>query len=824
VRLVSWLLCSLLPACGHDGSLGAVVAAAAQSATAPGAAAGEALAAVQQGRCLRCHEASGGEALALSPLPAVPLLQAPAFRAGPALAEFLRRHHGGGDSEALAAFVRAVAPAAALADAAIAPGAVDRGAEAWRHLACTACHGDGIDGLAARTDHAHVAAFLTAPAARRPDLAHDFALDQDEASALAAFLLRAQLRDDGAATAARQGLAFECFELQIKTKALPDLTGRTPARSGTTPTVDIGVRTRDDHFALRFTGQLLVPRSGEWTFTCGSDDCSWLWIDDRMVVRNEALAPHRRKSGTVQLDAGAHALRVVYTEAAGDQSLEVLWAGPDQPEAPLPAAALATRAVAFAAPAAGGGDASAAVVGAGRAAYAQHRCGACHDLPDAPAPLSASKRWALLGGDGSGGQCPECKDGAALAQRARSAVQVPLPPAVELAAALERNGCLHCHSRDGRGGMAPAARAQLAEVEDLGDEGRSPPDLTRVGHRLRTAWLERALRGDVHARPYVRARMPHLPPDLAARFVRLFVALDGQPGDDDEPPFSSAAVERGRALAGSTGRNCVTCHSFAERRAMGPQGMDLAVQHQRLRPAWFRDWLLHPTTLRPGTRMPAAWFRGDEQDRADADALRVWSSLGRDAPVPAGLRRDGDALVLDPVDRPILHGAFLRGLSPRCLCVGSPLRGHYAYDVEHARLAWLWRGAFVDAAGTWTGRAGQLLSPLGGDQVVLDDLPFVDVEAAGAHAAERRCTGQLRTDDGYPVFLLRVGGATLEDEPRPQLRADGVELVRTLRCTHGRVRVPLQPQSGRAQLFVGDAPAVPCELREGESVAVVYRW
>ncbi len=815
---VTFLLLLLLPACDRTTRAPAVTAGAMPP---PSTVAGSALAAARLGRCTVCHAADGAVALALTPATKVPLDGAVGWRGGDTLVPFLHVHHGGDDAAALAAFLAASAPSTAFAMAAIAPGAITAGERQFAEFACTACHpGSGIAGLAQRTDYAHLVACLREPAARRPDLLHDFALDAGVAHTLAAYLLREQQRGD--ASPAPMGLVCECFELPIDSAALPDLDARSPVRTSTVERIDVAMRSRDDQFALRFHGQLLVPTAGRWTFTCGSDDCSWLWIDDQLLVTNAALAPHRRRSATVDLTAGAHALRVVYTEAAGEQSLEVLWHGPNQPEQAIPATALSTTSVELVPPAMPApGDA--AVAARGRVAYGLRGCNRCHDCAGAPDVQMPIARWEQVAA-GKGGACAGSDDAAAIARAAVAALDLAARPDVELAAALAQHRCLACHRRDSRGGLAAAAASALVEVEDLGQEGRVPPDLTRVGHRLRAEWLERTLRGEVRARPYVHARMPRIPPQLAATFVRLFGALDLEPGDDNEPTFSASAVEQGRQLAGSTGKNCITCHTFAGRRALGPQGMDLAIQHDRLRPRWFREWLLQPTTLRPGTRMPALWWRGDAADRSEVDALRVFAALATAAPVPPGCPSDR-GLVLDPIERPVLHGAFLRGLSARCLCVGSPLRGHYAYDLEHARLAWLWRGAFLDARGTWEGRAGQLLRPLGDAAVVLDPLEYFDLDAgAGMRVLERRVQGQRRTADGYPVIVLQIGDAVCEDEARPRLAAGGVEIARTLRCVRGAVHVELAKTSGAAHLFVDDAPAAPVDLRAGAAVTIVYRW
>lgn len=764
--------------------------------------------AVDRSGCARCHE-----------LPAAPALPLVAAR-GPALAQaagwwrdglsgFLAQHHGGTAAADLAAWVIAQSPRTDAGAATPASAAAEaRGAALFGELACVTCHGDGgLDGLAARTDHRHVAAFLREPAGHRPGLAHDFQLAVDEADALASWLLRGQR---SATTAPVPGFAYEYFERTIADAGLPKLDGEEPTARGLTVGLDVGVATRKNHFALRFRATIDVPQSGEWTFTVGSDDSSWLWIDGRLLVRNEALAPYRRKSGTVQLAAGPHELVVVYTEAAGEERLDVLWQGPGVPEQPLPASVATVQSAALVAPPmppVPGADA----VARGRVAARERRCDACHDVADAefaalPAPPPA-RPFAALGG----GECPHAENAGPLATQRKSLTNWQPTAVDELHLAMAADGCLACHQRAGEGGLSPAAKQGLVEREDLGDEGRLPPALDRVGQRLKRSWIERLLAGAVRARPYLSVRMPKLSAERAAWYAaRLQVADQGQ--DGVEPPFTAAAALHGAQLAGLGGRNCVTCHTFAGRRALGPQGMDLAIQHERLTPAWFTDWLLAPQRHRPGTRMLAAWTNDGPEARAEIAALRAWSSLGAGAPLPTGLDR-ADGLRLTPSERPLLHGAFLRGLSARCIAVGTPLRAHYAFDVENGRLAWLWRGDFVDASGTWVGRAGQLLEPLGDDRRTL-----VDFAVAGT----RRTVGRRDDGNGYPIFVVAVDGARYEDVTVPELRAGGAVFVRTLRCTQGEVEFDFAPQRQGDVTVVGPADRV--RLAAGQQFEVMYSW
>ncbi len=774
---------------------------------------------VARSGCGRCHALPDDTAERLLPIHGPALAEAAGFHAADGGEAFLRRHHGGDAATDLAAWVRSFGTSTPLAAAVVVPADIDRGERLFRELACQACHAPtALEALAARTDHLHIATFLADPANHRPGVVHDFRLAREEASALAAWLLRSQ--DSSAATAEVPGFAWECFEVHIDDAGPPDLTGVPVAARGTAPRIEASVGTREDHFALRFQATLNVPATGEWTFTCGSDDSSWLWIDDRIVVENEGLAPHHKKHATLHLDAGLHTLRVLYTEAEGGQSLEVLWQGPGVSEQAIPADRATATSRALVPPQSLPAPDPAAVQ-RGRARARELRCDACHAILDpewlAPPPLPA-RAFSALGA----GSCPNAPGAAAIHAAASAGMAKPHDASASLTTALLRDGCLSCHIRDGRGGLRPAVRQGLTTVEDLGDEGRLPPDLTAVGRRLRPAWIEKVLREGHSVRPYLRVRMPRVPAERAAAYAAWFAAVDGPVGDD-EPPFSVEAVQLGRQLAGTGGRNCVTCHPFDGRKALGPQGMDLAFQHERLRPAWFREWLLHPTTLRPGTRMPALWWQGDDADRREIDALRTWLSLGVGAPLPAGLVVAPRALLLEPADRPVLHGAFLQGLSARCVAVGSPLRTHYAYDVEHARLAWLWRGAFLDAEGTWSGRAGKLLVPKGQDWVVLEELGVSnEPDPPSGDSGYRAVLGRRLDADGYPIWRVLVGGAEFEDHVRPRLAVGGSEVVRTLHVKKGTLKIDIASMSGKARLEV--TPANVRELEPGQSLEIVYRW
>lgn len=767
--------------------------------------------AVARAGCVRCHASAGPDA------------ERHALARGPALADavrwradggqaFLQRHHGGDDAPALAAWLAALGQDAAPAGPAAHPASGEaRGEQLIRQLACGACHAPtAFDDLPQRTDFTRLAGYLADPSGRHPELVHP-PLAAAEAGDVAAWLLRGQ-RVDGTP---QQGFGWSAWELDVVDASLPDVAGKAPVATGVAAAIDAAVAPRRDDYVLRFEARLDVPQTGEWTFVTGSDDSSWLWLDGQQIVTNEALAPHRRREGSVTLTAGPHELVVMHTQGHGGASLEALWRGPGVDElTPIPAARATTIGSALIPPAAPR-PATPELVAQGRAAARARRCDSCHAIAepafDALPPPPAAKAWTAL----RAGECPQTPVGASLFAVAQQAAARPLDDAQRLATALLQDGCLSCHSRDGQGGVPPAVRAHLVEVEDIGDEGRIPPDLTAVGKRLKPAWLEKVLREGHGVRPYLRVRMPKVGAARAVQYAQWFAAVDGV-DPRPEPAFTVEAAKRGAQLAGLGGRNCITCHTFQGLPSLGVQGMDLSVQHERLQAGWFQDWLLHPTTLRPGTRMPALWLKDDDASRGEAAAIRAWLSLGAAAPLPTGIKAKPDSLVLLPGERPRLHGAFLRDVSARTLSVGTAERTHFAFDLEQPRLVWLWRGDFLDAHGTWSGRAGKLLQPLGRDWVVLQDLVVQD-------GAPRRLLGQRIAQDGYPTLRVAAGDAEYEDEARPRFADHGSEVVRTLRATKGELALAFPTQDGVRALVAGQ-PAGVHRLAQGQTLEVVYQW
>ena len=75
------------------------------------------------------------------------------------------------------------------------------------------------------------------------------------------------------------------------------------------------------HYALLLIGSLHIKVTGEYTFYCGSNDGSKLYIGDKLVVDNDGGHGYQEK--------GEYKIEVRYFQQGGGQELKVSWKGPE---------------------------------------------------------------------------------------------------------------------------------------------------------------------------------------------------------------------------------------------------------------------------------------------------------------------------------------------------------------------------------------------------------------------------------------------------------------------------------------------------------------
>jgi hypothetical protein len=95
------------------------------------------------------------------------------------------------------------------------------------------------------------------------------------------------------------------------------------------PRIDISVATRPDFFGFVFSGALIVPKEGEYTFILDSDDGSRLTIDGKQIIEYDGIhgvgSPKRVK---VSLKQGRLPFRLDYFQGQFGKGLKLLWSGP----------------------------------------------------------------------------------------------------------------------------------------------------------------------------------------------------------------------------------------------------------------------------------------------------------------------------------------------------------------------------------------------------------------------------------------------------------------------------------------------------------------
>ena len=95
---------------------------------------------------------------------------------------------------------------------------------------------------------------------------------------------------------------------------------------------------QSDSFSVRWTGDVLAPVSGAYTFVTSSDDGARLWINNQLVIDNwphHALAVN--ESAPVSLVAGVrYSIRLEYWDNVKDAVIRLHWRYPGQTTVAIP--------------------------------------------------------------------------------------------------------------------------------------------------------------------------------------------------------------------------------------------------------------------------------------------------------------------------------------------------------------------------------------------------------------------------------------------------------------------------------------------------------
>lgn len=117
------------------------------------------------------------------------------------------------------------------------------------------------------------------------------------------------------------GLTYKYFEGNWL--RLPNFDLLTPLKTGIIENFIFPSGIAEDNYGLDYQGYIKIPASGLYDFYLVSDDGSQLAIDGQVLVNNDGQHAAIEKKGTTFLSQGAHSIKVMYFEAAGQQNVNV---------------------------------------------------------------------------------------------------------------------------------------------------------------------------------------------------------------------------------------------------------------------------------------------------------------------------------------------------------------------------------------------------------------------------------------------------------------------------------------------------------------------
>ncbi len=97
---------------------------------------------------------------------------------------------------------------------------------------------------------------------------------------------------------------------------------------------------RQDDISVRWTGKIIIPKSGRYTFKASSDDGNRMWVDGKLLFDHWGSPANHE--ATIELNPGLHDIRIEFQQGAGGAWIRTSWLGPDFPEQPLDSSVLRT--------------------------------------------------------------------------------------------------------------------------------------------------------------------------------------------------------------------------------------------------------------------------------------------------------------------------------------------------------------------------------------------------------------------------------------------------------------------------------------------------
>jgi len=614
--------------------------------------------------------------------------------------------------------------------------AVARGQSLYHRVGCVACH-EPQDGspippnsvplpiMEQKWSFGGLKKFLIDPQSTRPTgRMPAMHLTEDEAADVTHYLLRKTKLSASAEVTFYRG--------RIRSLAALDTAEIT--RTAPAPGLELSSSMKESGKATRITTWITIKKGGEYTFYLKANEASRLSIGGRWSLGEDSWET-RKVDDHYDLDMapGTYEIKLDFVRRGQDEPiLAVDWKGPGFDRETIPAAVLnkdrdpvttATReAQTF--------HANPAKTEEGRVLYNTLNCATCHEGRQPLNQMTGLNGMDTTRGclaDYNSSRTPDFHLDVLMRDSIRKEITSsrtgPPSPQQRLTLAMTTFRCTSCHVRDGVGGVSPERSVFFtANVDDLGDQGRIPPNLNGVGDKLRPEWLAKVITEGAGVRPYLNTRMPSFGITNVGHLSDIFVRLDRN--SQAAPPMNDTPEERrvaGRKIVGTDGLSCIACHRFNRQPAHSMQVLDLTNLTGRLNEDWFRRFLRDPDTFQAGTRMPSLWPNGHTllptvlDGDTDRQHAALWSYLsdGTNARSPEGLSRKNLEIIVG--GEAVVYRGKLWEAGFRAIAAGYPGQLNAAFDSEEMRLAYIWRGRFLDTSTHWTNQGMGLVKPLGSD-------------------------------------------------------------------------------------------------------------
>ena len=141
------------------------------------------------------------------------------------------------------------------------------------------------------------------------------------------------------APGATAGIAWSAYEQHFPWT--PKLEFLTPDASGTAAVLDAARLPRANDVAMLYTGYIIIPADGDYTFSLTADAGALLRIHEATVIDADfGATPNREYSGLTHLKAGLHPFRLYYNHNNPSKpALTLQWEGPGIAKQSVPARA-----------------------------------------------------------------------------------------------------------------------------------------------------------------------------------------------------------------------------------------------------------------------------------------------------------------------------------------------------------------------------------------------------------------------------------------------------------------------------------------------------